>query len=339
MTLSHDLVACIGEFVGTFLFLFLAEGGAKTASMTANAVSAASSSPIALVDSQTLVYVSLSFGLSLTVVAWMFFRVSGSLFNPAISLALLLAGALPWRRCILLVIAQFAGGIAANGMVEALTPTFGHSNITTLAPGVSVTQGIFLEAILTAALVFSVLMLAAEKHRATYLAPVGIGLTLFVCHLFGALWTGAAMNPARALGPSVIQRSFPNYHYVYYVGPFLGSLFALAFYIILKVSNSSFRRKASCANALFSTRLTGLRLFQGGDGTRCGFSRRTWRSFHPGRHVRPRALGLYCKAYTQSWRKANGDPARVWRDSCADSCVGIGASSRSGGGRRRSERG
>ena len=54
-------------------------------------------------------------------------------------------------------------------------------------------------------------MLAAEKHKATFstlplarpsltptVAPIGIGLVLFVCQLAGTLWTGCGMNPARA---------------------------------------------------------------------------------------------------------------------------------------------
>jgi hypothetical protein len=43
---------------------------------------------------------------------------------------------------------------------------------TSLQQGTSVTQGIFIEMFITAALVLSVLMLAAEKHQATPFAPV-----------------------------------------------------------------------------------------------------------------------------------------------------------------------
>ena len=38
---------------------------------------------------------------------------------------------------------------------------------------------------LTAMLIITVLMLAAEKNKATFIAPVGIGLALFVCELAG----------------------------------------------------------------------------------------------------------------------------------------------------------
>jgi aquaporin rerated protein, other eukaryote len=39
--------------------------------------------------------------------------------------------------------------------------------------------------ILTAQLVFTIFMLAAEKHAGTFIAPVGIGLSLFIAELTG----------------------------------------------------------------------------------------------------------------------------------------------------------
>jgi aquaporin related protein len=45
---------------------------------------------------------------------------------------------------------------------------------------------------LTAELVFTIFMLAAEKHKATFIAPIGIGLALFVAELSGVYFTGGA---------------------------------------------------------------------------------------------------------------------------------------------------
>ena len=39
--------------------------------------------------------------------------------------------------------------------------------------------------LLTAELIFCIFMLAAEKHKATFLAPIGIGLALFIAELAG----------------------------------------------------------------------------------------------------------------------------------------------------------
>lgn len=60
---------------------------------------------------------------------------------------------------------------------------------TTLSPGMSVAQGVFFEMFLTCELVFTVLMLAAEKSKDTFIAPIGIGLALFVAEIAGMFQT------------------------------------------------------------------------------------------------------------------------------------------------------
>lgn len=104
---------------------------------------------------------------------------------------------------------------------------------TTLAQDINRTQGLFMEMFATCGLCLVVLMLAAEKHRATPFAPVGIGLTLFAGQLWLTFYTGCAMNTARAFGPAVVSQ-FTNYHWIYWLGPGLGSLLASAIYALLK---------------------------------------------------------------------------------------------------------
>jgi aquaporin rerated protein, other eukaryote len=101
-----------------------------------------------------------------------------------VTLALCLIGAVPWVRGGLVLISQMVAGIAAAGIVSALFP--GPLAVrTTLGPGVSIVQGLFIEMFLTAQLIFTIIMLAAEKHKATFIAPIGIGLSLFVAELSG----------------------------------------------------------------------------------------------------------------------------------------------------------
>lgn len=56
---------------------------------------------------------------------------------------------------------------------------------TTLASETTIAQGLFIEMFMTAELVLVVLMLAAEKSKDTFIAPIGIGLALFVAELSG----------------------------------------------------------------------------------------------------------------------------------------------------------
>lgn len=79
--LRNELVAWLGEFVGTFLFLFFAFAGTQVANMTAAQTSDN------LPNTSVLLYIALSFGFSLTVNVWVFFRISGGLFNPAVVLS------------------------------------------------------------------------------------------------------------------------------------------------------------------------------------------------------------------------------------------------------------
>lgn len=93
-------------------------------------------------------------------------------------------GALPWSRSLLLVIAQLAGGIAAAAIVSILFP--GPLNVgTMLGHGTTTTQGLFIEMVLTAQLVFTTFMLAAQENRGTFIAPIGIGLSLFMAEMAG----------------------------------------------------------------------------------------------------------------------------------------------------------
>ena len=111
------------------------------------------------------------------------------LFNPAVTLGMALIGAVGWTRALLVFISQILGAMACSGVVSALFPS--PLNVsTTLGGGTSVAQGLFIEMFLTAMLVFTIFMLAAEKHKGTFLAPIGIGLALFVAELSGVYFTG-----------------------------------------------------------------------------------------------------------------------------------------------------
>jgi aquaporin related protein len=227
----NHFVAMCGEYVGTVLFLFFALGGTQVA----NNIPSTGGTTVAETGSnpQQLQYIALCFGFSLAVNAWVFFRISGGLFNPAVTVGMCLIGALPWLRGALLFFVQILGGMTAAALVSAMFP--GELSVqTTLGGGTSITQGLFIEMFLTAELVFTIFMLAAEKHKSTFIAPVGIGLALFVAELVGVYFTGGSLNPARSFGPALVNRDFHGYHWIYWVGPMLGSLLAAGFYKFIK---------------------------------------------------------------------------------------------------------
>ncbi|KAF2441524.1 aquaporin-like protein [Karstenula rhodostoma CBS 690.94] len=234
----NELVAAAAEFAGTFMFLFFAFGGTQVANSAATASNSSTAggsdnSITQTPDTSILLYISLIFGFSLMVNVWVFFRVSGGLFNPAVTLGLYMVGALTGTRAVLCFISQMLAGMCAAGVISAILP--GPLNVsTTLGTGTSIAQGVFLEMFLTALLVFTIFMLAAEKHKSTFLAPIGIGLALFVAELVGVFYTGGSLNPTRSFGPCVVTGSFPGYHYIYWFGPFMGTMLAYGMYKIVK---------------------------------------------------------------------------------------------------------
>lgn len=208
--LRNHLVAMSGEYVGTVLFLFFALGGTQVA----NNIPSSAGLTVAEMGSnpQQLQYIALCFGFSLAVNAWVFFRISGGLFNPAVTVGMCLIGALPWFRGMLLFFVQIVGGMTAAALISAMLP--GKLSVQTeLGGGTSIVQGLFIEMFLTAELVFTIFMLAAEKHKSTFIAPVGIGLALFVAELVGVYFTGGSLNPARSFGPALVNRNFHGYHW------------------------------------------------------------------------------------------------------------------------------
>ncbi|GHJ90260.1 hypothetical protein NliqN6_6662 [Naganishia liquefaciens] len=238
LAIKNHFIACVGEYVGTTLFLLLALGATNVANIPTTSVTGATAegeegSTVAAVNTSSLLYISLAFGFSLAVNAWIFFRVSGGLFNPAVSLGMALVGALTPLRACLLTVSQILGGMTGAAIVDAISP--GTLNVRTqLSGGTSIARGLFIEMFMTAMLMITILLLAAEKHKATFLAPIGIGLALFIAELMSVYYTGGSLNPARSFGPCVVLRQFNGYHYIYWLGPALGATIAAGFYKFIK---------------------------------------------------------------------------------------------------------
>ncbi|KAE8226407.1 hypothetical protein CF319_g999 [Tilletia indica] len=241
LVIKNEIIAAVAEAIGTFLFLLFSFGIATiagqqqlTADSTSEVQGAADSAPS--LNTSQLLFSSLGFGFSLAVNAWIFFRVSGGLFNPAVTLGLFLADALTWYRAIILTVVQYASAIAAAGVSQLITP--GGINVRTKLGGATTTaQGFFIEFFCTALLMFAIFMLAGEKHKATFLAPVGIGLSLFLAEMWATGLTGGSLNPARSLGPDVIASTFDGTAWIYYAAPYSGAVIAFVFYWLLKYFN------------------------------------------------------------------------------------------------------
>lgn len=228
-TLRNHFIAAAGEFCGTFMFLWCAYVICNVANHDVALVAAPDGS-----HPGQLIMIAIGFGFSVMFSIWCFAGVSGGALNPAVSLSLCLARAVSPTRCVVMWVSQIVAGMAAGGAASAMTPgevLFANS----LGLGCSRTRGLFLEMFGTAILCLTVLITAVEKRETNFMAALPIGISLFIAHVALTAYTGTGVNPARSLGAAVAARYFPHYHWIYWIGPLLGSILAWSVWQLLQI--------------------------------------------------------------------------------------------------------
>ena len=85
--IRNHFVAMVGEFCGTFMFLFFAFAGTQIANTAAAATTNSNASSPGLPqapNTSIILYIALSFGFSLMINVWIFFRISGGMFKASL---------------------------------------------------------------------------------------------------------------------------------------------------------------------------------------------------------------------------------------------------------------
>lgn len=212
--------AVVAEAAGTFLFLFVGIGSVAMTDWTAAAGG----------DAPGLVVVALAHGLVLAVLVSALGAVSGAHFNPAVTFGVWLAGQIPARRALSYVLAQLIGGIAAAWGLRAIFSADMSATLGTpqLGQGIGVGAGIAIEAVLTVVLLIAVFGTAIDP-RGPKVGGLAIGFALAADIMMGGPLTGAAVNPARWLGPAATTGIWTDGH-VWVIGPLLGAAIAAVAY-------------------------------------------------------------------------------------------------------------
>ncbi|XP_046851398.1 LOW QUALITY PROTEIN: aquaporin-8-like [Xenia sp. Carnegie-2017] len=200
---------CVAELFGTTIFVFADLGGMNYISSTA-----------------------FTHGLILFVLIAGTATVSGGHFNPAVTLALTIVRGLQPVLAPLYILSQLLGGIIGAGLARAAMSSKQYAKplvVCTCLELISPGQGILAEALATSLLVFVVLMVAFDERNKSKFAPLAIGFTVTGGILAIGVISGGSMNPARSFGPAVVK-NYWKHHYVYWVGPFLGSILSTLMY-------------------------------------------------------------------------------------------------------------
>jgi len=226
-----DIKAVIGELVGTFLFIFLSFGTINSVLNYPGSFIDGSLNPVALL------IISLAFGMSLTVVITIFGGISGANFNPAITVALAITGDLDKLKAAFYIPAQLIGSaLGALTVKLALDSSKTLYGANALIGSTNTYGAIIVEVILTFFLVLTVYATAVDTSSSNKfgpLAPLAIGLSVFVAHLVAIPYTNCSLNPARSFGISLATNSW-HAHWLVVAAPIAGGVLAAVVYKLLR---------------------------------------------------------------------------------------------------------
>jgi MIP family channel proteins len=218
--------ALISEFIGTLLLtLVCTSTGLPIASQSVPDINGA-----------------LASGFITATIIVGFSHISGAHINPAVTVSFIIVGSIDLLRALLYIGMQLLGAASASYLLKLITPSAAQANLgmTIITNGVNLSQACIVETIITFILCYTVHSIC-DEHRTDIggSKAFAVGLAVSIGCLFGGPYTGASMNPARSFGPAVVMNSWKN-HWIYWLGPMLGSIIAALLYTrILKRSSST----------------------------------------------------------------------------------------------------
>lgn len=181
------------------------------------------------------------YGLTMIFLIIAFGDMSGGYFNPVITLGFTLARVLSIPQAVCYFFAQIIGGIVGAALVRASNPEersgFGRRwSYGRLGKDILL-EAMLSEAIPTLILVLTVLITTLDKKKRR-LSPLAIGICIILCSAisYSERRGFTYMNPALSFGPAVAYSTpgdgdkFWKFHYVYWVGPLVGTLVASLLY-------------------------------------------------------------------------------------------------------------
>jgi glycerol uptake facilitator protein len=196
---STTIQKLAAETIGTAFLVFVGVGSVP-ATLIVNG-----NAPFTMAD---LGMISLAFGTIVVATVYALGHVSGNHINPAVTLGLAVTGKFPWAKVPAYMGAQVVGAIVGAGAIIAV---LGHQavdvglGVATYGPSVGAGRAFAAEFIGTFILVFTIFG-AVHRKASPGFAGVAIGLVVFAAIIPVAPATGASINPARTIGPMLVQQ-------------------------------------------------------------------------------------------------------------------------------------
>ena len=173
--------------------------------------------------------IALAFGFAIVAMAYGIGPISGCHVNPAVSLAMFVAGRMTGKQMIIHWAAQFLGAVAGAALLMLIAGGTAHGlGANGWGPGYlggySMTSALAFEVIMTALFVIVIIGSTAEGAP-SYMAGVAIGITLAVIHIVGIQVDGVSVNPARSFGPAILLGGQAlSQLWLFFIAPAIGAL-------------------------------------------------------------------------------------------------------------------
>ncbi|KAL9268111.1 Aquaporin TIP1-2-like protein [Drosera capensis] len=230
------LKAGLAEFISVLIFVFAGEGSGMAFNFV---TSDGSTTPAGLIQASLAHAFALFVGVSVAA------NISGGHVNPAVTFGLFIGGHITLSRSVLYWVAQLLGSVVACLLLKV-----GTGGLTTSAfsvsSGISSWNALVLEIVMTFGLVYTVYATAVDPKKGNIgiVAPIAIGFIVGANILVGGAFDGASMNPAVSFGPAVVSWTWDS-HWVYWVGPFIGSAIAAVVYDVFFYSHETYEQISS----------------------------------------------------------------------------------------------
>jgi glycerol uptake facilitator protein len=196
---SSTIQKLAAETIGTAFLVFVGVGSVP-ATLIVNG-----DAPFTMAD---LGMISLAFGTIVVATVYALGHVGGNHINPAVTLGLAVTGKFPWAKVPGYLGAQIVGAIIGAGAIIAVLGSQAVDvglGVASYGPTVGVGRAFAAEFIGTFILVFTIFGVIHRKASPGF-AGVAIGLVVFAAIIPVAPATGASINPARTVGPMLVQQ-------------------------------------------------------------------------------------------------------------------------------------
>ncbi len=222
----------LAEVIGTFAFVTIGAGAMVAAEQ-------------ADLGATGLIAVALAHGLGLAAMVSAFGHISGGVFNPAVTVGLLVGRKIGLADAIAYTVGQLIGATLAglfllltyNVMGGSVLDAANATNLGTprIGPEMGIWGAVLLEGGMTLFLLLVVYGTAVDG-RGPKLGGFAIGMVVGACILLAGPLTGASLNPARSFGPTLVSMFWDNW-WVYWVGPIIGGAIGGLLYSNLFLAN------------------------------------------------------------------------------------------------------